>query len=45
MIENNDIKKLKSKIQIDRVFKEGKSIKSGALMMHFIREKDGFKSV
>tara|TARA_B100000925_G_scaffold286120_1_gene263377 strand:+ start:3986 stop:4345 length:360 start_codon:yes stop_codon:yes gene_type:complete len=45
VIENNDIKKLKSKIQIDRVFKDGKSIKSGDLIMHFIREKDEFKSI
>ena len=43
MIENNDIKKLKSKIQIDRVFNKGKAIRSGALVMHFISERKELK--
>ena len=44
MIENNDIKKLKSKIQIDRVFNKGKAIRSGALVMHFISERKELKN-
>ena len=44
MIENNDLKKLKSKIQIDRVFSKGNAIKSGALVMHFICEREGLKN-
>jgi len=33
------LKRLKSKNEIDLVFKEGKSVRSGALIMHFFNPK------
>ena len=37
-MSNNSIEKLKSKIQIDRVFKKGRTVRSGVLVMHFIED-------
>ena len=35
MTQKNGLEKLKSKIQIDLVFKKGKVVRSGALIVHF----------
>ena len=43
MTENDDIKRLKSKVQIDRVFNNGKTIISGQLIMHFISGREEYK--
>jgi len=37
-MSDSSIEKLKSKIQIGRVFKKGRSVKSGVLVMHFIED-------
>ena len=44
MIQNNGIQKLKSKIQIDLIFKKGRVFKSGALIMHYVNRKDGIEN-
>ena len=37
-MSGQQIKKLKSKTQIDRVFKKGRTVKSGVLAMHYIEK-------
>ncbi len=39
MIQESRLEKLKSKIRIDLIFKKGKAVRSGALVMHFILPK------
>lgn len=38
---SKSIQRLKSKVQIDLVFKKGKVIKSGVLTLHFVESVDG----
>lgn len=44
MIQNNGIQKLKSKIQIDMIFKKGRVYKSGTLVLHYVNRKDGIEN-
>lgn len=41
MTQENGLEKLKSKIRIDLVFKRGKAVRSGALIMHYFIPEDG----
>ena len=43
MIQENDLEKLKGKIRVDLVFKKGKALKSGALIMHYFVPEEGAK--
>ena len=45
MIQNREIKKLKSKSKIDLVFREGKLIKSGNLTAHYIYRYRGYQNL
>ena len=40
MSEFPEIRKLKNKILIDRVFKKGEQIQSGSLAMHYLKSKE-----
>lgn len=44
MIQRSSIERLKNKIQIDLLFKKGKSLKSGVLSFHFIVNAQDVKS-
>ena len=43
MTRKGGLEKLKSKTQIDLVFKKGKAVRSGALVMHFVHPKEEVK--
>ena len=43
MTRKGGLEKLKSKTQIDLVFKKGRAVRSGALVMHFIHLKEEVK--
>ena len=43
MTPKGSLDKLKSKTQIDLVFKKGKAVRSGALVMHFFQPKEEVK--
>mgnify|MGYP002641580497 FL=1 len=43
MIQENGLEKLKGKIRVDLVFKKGKALKSGALIMHYFVPEEGAK--
>ena len=43
MTRKGGLEKLKSKTQIDLVFKKGKALRSGALVMHFVHPKEEVK--
>ena len=45
MIQNREIKRIKSKTKIDLVFKKGKLIKSGGLTAHYVNRNRGFQSL
>ena len=45
MIQNREIKKLKSKSKIDLVFRKGKLIKSGNLTAHYVNRYSGFQNL
>ena len=44
MIQESRLEKLKNKIKIDFIFKKGKAVSSGALVMHFILPKEKVKN-
>ncbi|MGB2312538.1 MAG: ribonuclease P protein component [Flavobacteriaceae bacterium] len=43
MTQKHGLEKLKSKIRIDLVFKKGKAVRSGALILHFFNPKEEVK--
>ncbi len=43
MNKKNGLERLKSKSKIDLVFKKGKAVRSGALIMHFFNPKEEAK--
>ena len=45
MSELPQIKKLKNKILIDRVFKKGQHIQSGSLAMHYLKSEENNESI
>ena len=45
MIQNREIKKLKGKSKIDLVFRKGKAIRFGSLILHYMNKNDDFQSL
>tara|TARA_B100001057_G_scaffold473791_1_gene538673 strand:+ start:827 stop:1186 length:360 start_codon:yes stop_codon:yes gene_type:complete len=43
VIHKGNLEKLKCKTQIDLVFKKGRAVRSGALVMHFVHPKEEVK--
>ncbi len=44
MNKKNNLKRLKSKNQIDLIFKKGMAVRSGALIIHFFNPKEKVKN-
>ena len=45
MVTGRPIKKLKSKILIERIFKKSKKIRSGTLILHYLLDEKGQNSI